>query len=213
MSPNWYSILPCLPVILLFVFSPLMYKGIRLEIVTALLVSILFAFCCDLIRRRNPKESFIAMKSFFEGMGKLFTSTVTLIICAEVFAAGLTKSGGIATMISYVSTMDAGIIAVFTVMFLIIVLASIVTGSGNAPFFSFAPMIPGITKTVGGDVPALLAPMQLSAGMGRTMSPVAGCIMAIAGMSNISPFDLVRRTIPVMALAIAITYIQALLTI
>ena len=212
-APTFYALFPLLPVVLLFVFSPLMYKGVRLEVVTALLIALLASFACDLIRRRNVKESFATMKSFFDGMGKLFSSTVTLIICAEVFAAGLTKSGGIATLISWVGSMDAGAIAIFTVMFVIVAVAAMVTGSGNAPFFSFAPMIPDAAAGVGANVAMMLVPLQLVSGIGRSMSPVAGVCMAVAGMSGITPFDLVRRTIPVMAVAMVVCYLRSLMLV
>ena len=212
-APTFYALFPLLPVVLLFVFSPLMYKGVRLEVVTALLIALLASFVCDLIRRRNVKESFATMKSFFDGMGKLFSSTVTLIICAEVFAAGLTKSGGIATLISWVGSMDAGAIAIFTVMFVIVAVAAMVTGSGNAPFFSFAPMIPDAAAGVGANVAMMLVPLQLVSGIGRSMSPVAGVCMAVAGMSVITPFDLVRRTIPVMAVAMVVCYLRSLMLV
>ena len=212
-APTFYALFPLLPVVLLFVFSPLMYKGVRLEVVTALLIALLSSFACDLIRRRNVKESFATMKSFFDGMGKLFSSTVTLIICAEVFAAGLTKSGGIATLISWVGSMDAGAIAIFTVMFVIVAVAAMVTGSGNAPFFSFAPMIPDAAAGVGANVAMMLVPLQLVSGIGRSMSPVAGVCMAVAGMSGITPFDLVRRTIPVMAVAMVVCYLRSLMLV
>ncbi|MBO7172946.1 MAG: C4-dicarboxylate transporter DcuC [Burkholderiaceae bacterium] len=212
-APTFYALFPLLPVVLLFVFSPLMYKGVRLEVVTALLIALLASFACDLLRRRNVKESFATMKSFFDGMGKLFSSTVTLIICAEVFAAGLTKSGGIATLISWVGSMDAGAIAIFTVMFVIVAVAAMVTGSGNAPFFSFAPMIPDAAAGVGANVAMMLVPLQLVSGIGRSMSPVAGVCMAVAGMSGITPFDLVRRTIPVMAVAMVVCYLRSLMLV
>ena len=212
-APTFYALFPLLPVVLLLVFSPLMYKGVRLEVVTALLIALLASFVCDLIRRRNVKESFATMKSFFDGMGKLFSSTVTLIICAEVFAAGLTKSGGIATLISWVGSMDAGAIAIFTVMFVIVAVAAMVTGSGNAPFFSFAPMIPDAAAGVGANVAMMLVPLQLVSGIGRSMSPVAGVCMAVAGMSGITPFDLVRRTIPVMAVAMVVCYLRSLMLV
>lgn len=212
-APTFYALFPLLPVVLLFVFSPLMCKGVRLEVVTALLISLLVSFACDLLRRRNVKESFATMKSFFDGMGKLFSSTVTLIICAEVFAAGLTKSGGIATLIAWVGSMDAGAIAIFTVMFVIVAVAAMVTGSGNAPFFSFAPMIPDAAAGVGANVAMMLVPLQLVSGIGRSMSPVAGVCMAVAGMSGITPFELVRRTIPVMAVAMVVCYLRSLMLV
>jgi DcuC family C4-dicarboxylate transporter len=212
-APTFYALFPLLPVVLLFVFSPLMYKGVRLEVVTALLIALLVSFACDLLRRRNVKESFATMKSFFDGMGKLFSSTVTLIICAEVFAAGLTKSGGIATLIAWVGSMDAGAIAIFTVMFVIVAVAAMVTGSGNAPFFSFAPMIPDAAAGVGANVAMMLVPLQLVSGISRSMSPVAGVCMAVAGMSGITPFELVRRTIPVMAVAMVVCYLRSLMLV
>ena len=123
-------------------------------------------------------------------MGKVFTSTVFLIVCAEVFAAGLTKSGGIAEIINSVSGMQAGGYAVFTVMFLIVVGSAFVMGSGNAAFFSFAPMIPDIAAKVGLNAAFMISPLQLASGMARSSSPIAGVTIAIAGLSGLNPFDL-----------------------
>ncbi len=211
--PVFYAIFPLVPVFLLFVFSPLVYKGIRMEVVTALITSMLIAFVVDGLRRRNLKDSLETLRAYPQGMGKVFTSTVFLIVCAEVFAAGLTKSGGINTIIQSVSSMDAGAVAVFTVMFLIVVCSAMVTGSGNASFFSFAPMIPDAAAHVGGNAAFMLSPLQLSSGMGRSMSPVAGVTIAVAGLSGVDPFQLIRRSIPVMIVAIAATYVRSVMLI
>ena len=212
-APLWYALFPLIPVILLFVFSPLMYKGIRMEVVTALLVSTFVALILDGIRRMNLKESIGTIKTFAQGMGKVFTSTVFLIVCAEVFAAGLTKSGGIAEIINSVSGMQAGGYAVFTVMFLIVVGSAFVMGSGNAAFFSFAPMIPDIAAKVGLNAAFMISPLQLASGMARSSSPIAGVTIAIAGLSGLNPFDLIRRSIPVMVIAIIATYLRSLMLI
>lgn len=210
-APLWYALFPLIPVILLFVFSPLVYKGIRMEVVTALLVSTFTALILDGIRRMNLKESIGTIKTFAQGMGKVFTSTVFLIICAEVFAAGLTKSGGIAEIINSVSGMHSGGYAVFTVMFLIVVGSAFVMGSGNAAFFSFAPMIPDIAAKVGLNAAFMISPLQLASGMARSSSPIAGVTIAIAGLSGLNPFDLIRRSIPVMVVAIIATYVRSLM--
>ena len=141
-------------------------------------------------------------------MGKVFTSTVFLIVCAEVFAAGLTKSGGIAEIINSVSGMQAGGYAVFTVMFLIVVGSAFVMGSGNA-----APMIPDIAAKVGLNAAFMISPLQLASGMARSSSPIAGVTIAIAGLSGLNPFDLIRRSIPVMVIAIIATYLRSLMLI
>ncbi len=212
-APWFYALFPLIPVILLFVFSPLMYKGIRMEVVTALLTSAFLAFVIDGVRRRNLKESIAGLKFYAQGMGKVFTSTVFLIVSAEVFAAGLMKSGGINTLIQSVSGLDAGAVAVFTIMFLICVGSAFVTGSGNAAFFSFAPMIPGVAETVGANAAFMMSPLQLATGMARSSSPVAGVAIAIAGVTGLDPFQLVRRTIPVMIIAIVVTYLRSLMLI
>lgn len=173
-APAFYAFFPLIPVIMLFVFSPLMYKGIRMEVVTALLCSTLFALVIHGIRTRSLKECLASLKAFAQGMGKVFTSTVFLIVCAEVFAQGLTKSGGIDTIIQAVSSMDAGAIALYTAMVVIVALASFVTGSGNASFFSFAPMIPDAALTVGANAAFMISPLQLISGIMRSSSPVAG---------------------------------------
>ena len=211
--PHFYALFPLIPVILLFVFSPLMYKGIRMEVVTALLSSAFFAFIVDGIRRSNLRDSISGLKSYAQGMGKVFSSTVFLIISAEVFAAGLMKSGGITTIIQSVSGMDAGAMAVFTAMFVIVVGSAFVMGSGNAAFFSFAPMIPDAAAAVGANAAFMMSPLQLASGMARSSSPVAGVAIAIAGLTGLDPFQLVRRTIPVMLLAILATYLRSLMLI
>ena len=211
--PMVYALFPLIPVIMLFVFSPLMVKAIRMEVVTAILSSTFLAFVADALLRGNFKASVDQLRAYAQGMGKVFSSTVFLIVCAEVFATGLTKSGGIAAIIDFVSTMDSGALAVFTVMFFIVAGASLVTGSGNASFFSFAPMIPEAAAAFGANAAFMISPLQLVCGMARSSSPVAVVTIAVSGLSGVDPFTLVRRSIPVMALTILTTYLHALMMI
>lgn len=212
-APAFYAFFPLIPVIMLFVFSPLMYKGIRMEVVTALLCSTLFALVIHGIRTRSLKECLASLKAFAQGMGKVFTSTVFLIVCAEVFAQGLTKSGGIDTIIQSVSSMDAGAVALYTAMVVIVALAAFVTGSGNASFFSFAPMIPDAALTVGANAAFMISPLQLISGIMRSSSPVAGVTIAVSGLSGLDPFVVVRRSIPVMFLTGIAVYFSAMIHI
>lgn len=132
-----------------------------------------------------------------------------MIVCAETFAAGLTRSGGIQTLIEAASNLGSGYLIVYTIMFLIVGLCTFVMGSGNAAFFSFAPMIPGICQTVGGNAQWMLTGMQLSSGCIRSMSPIAGCVIAAAGLADISPFEIVRRSALPMLTAFVVIYIMS----
>ena len=202
-GPVWYAILPMVPLVLLIVFSPMVYKPIKLSLQTAIIISILLAFAVDLLTHREVKEGIARTKAVFEGMGKVFTSTVALICCAELFATGMTKVGGVTTMIQAAASMQsAGVWVMLLIMIAIMVIATLVTGSGNAAFFAFSPLLPQAAASVGMNTAVLAVPVQLSAGIARSMCPIAGVAIAVSSLAGITPFQLVRRTIPVMVLAL-----------
>lgn len=204
-GPVHYALLPVLPLVLLIVFSPMVYAGIKLSLQTGLIVSIIIAFAVDFITRRSFRESTKNTQAVFEGMGKVFTSTVGLICCAELFALGMNKLGGISALISMAASMEsAGVWVMLLVMLTIMVVATVVTGSGNAAFFAFSPLLPEAAASVGINAAVLAVPVQLSAGIARTMCPIAGVIIAVSGIAGLSPFELVRRTAPVMILALIV---------
>jgi DcuC family C4-dicarboxylate transporter len=80
------------------------------------------------------------------------------------------------------------------VLVLLLGLAAVLTGSGNAALFSFAGMIPGIAGRMNVGIIPLILPAQLAGGLFRSVSPVAGVIIAVAGAAGVSPFDIVKRT-------------------
>ncbi len=209
-GPSFYAILPMLPLALLFIFSPFIYKAVELSLVTALLVSILISFIVDLITHHNFKQCCENSKAIFEGMGKVFTTTVSLIVCAEVFALGLQKVGGIDTMISAAAALHgAGAIIMLLVMLGIMAVAAIVTGSGNAAFFAFSPLLPQAAADVGVSTLSMAVPVQMASSIARTMSPIAGVMIAVSGISGLSPVQLVRRTIPVMIVAMIVNIVAS----
>ncbi|MGS3543627.1 hypothetical protein ACB371_24010, partial [Klebsiella pneumoniae] len=78
-------------------------------------------------------------------------------------------------------------------------LAAMTTGSGNAPFYAFVEMIPKLAHSSGINPAYLSIPMLQASNLGRTISPVSGVVVAVAGMAKISPFEVVKRTsVPVL---------------
>ena len=88
-------------------------------------------------------------------------------------------------------------------------LAAFVTGSGNAAFFAFSPLLPQAAQSVAWSTVTMAVPVQLASGIARSMSPIAGVVMAVSGIAEVSPFELVRRTIPVMLLALIATFLAS----
>jgi len=57
---------------------------------------------------------------------------------------------------------------------------------------------------------ALVIPVQLSASLARSMSPISGVIIAVSGIAGLTPIELIRRTIPVMLLGLIVNVVSSL---
>jgi len=210
--PAVYALLPVLPLALLLIFSPLVLKSIRLDVVTAMLISLAVGMAFESLRHRSLRKAFSGITSFFRGMGEVFASIVTLIVAAEVFALGVKATGLISAMVAFVegNALGSGVMVV-TLVFLLGV-AALLTGSGNAALFSFSGMMPGIAARMDTPIVSLLLPAQFAGGLFRSFSPVAGVIIAVAGAANVTPFDIVRRTwVPMLGGVVATVVASQLL--
>ena len=85
------------------------------------------------------------------------------------------------------------------------------TGSGNAAFFAFAPLLPQAAGSVMWQTAVMAVPVQLASGIARSMSPISGVTMAVSGLADLSPFEVVRRTLPVMALGLTSSFVLSLI--
>ena len=200
--PLIYAIIPVIPIILLIVFSEIFSffpVPITLDTTTAMIISLFIAVLFEMIRTRNIRQVFDSLKTFWDGMGNIFKTVVTLIIAADIFAKGLISLGFIDGLLSLSLNLGLNAVGISVVMTLMIFLASILMGSGNASFFAFGPLIPNIAKQLGVSSTSMILPMQLSASMGRTVSPVAGIIIAVAEIAGVTAMQIAKRNfIPIL---------------
>lgn len=203
-APILYALFPIAPIVMLVCLSPLVYNGVKLDTVTALMTVWLVAVIVELIRWLNPKKVLSDAMTLFKAMGSVFTSIVALIIAAEMFAAGLRATGLIALMVNGAQGAGFGLYLMGIVLTLIVGLITFLTGSGVGAYSSFAALAPDVVKTMGGSIAALVTPMQFAAGLFRAMSPVSGVVIAVAGSIGISPMSLVRRTLVPMLVGIVV---------
>ena len=198
--PAWYAILPALPIFLMIIFSKLVYSGIKLNTISALLLVWVCTVIIELIRRRDVKPVLADGAFIFKAMGGMFASIVALIICAEFFATGLKVTGLINALISHAQNLGLGLNGMTAVLTGVVGIVTFLTGSGVGAFSSFAALAPDVASGLGGTAAAFVTPMQFASGMLRGMSPVAGVIIAVAGAAGVSPMAIVRRTwIPMLA--------------
>lgn len=212
-APIWYCLLPLVPLVLIFTFSKMVVSSVKIDIATAMFISVTIALLCEVVRK-GAKETLGSLLVYFDGMGNAFARVITLIVAGQVFAHGLKTIGILDTAINAATSASIPVAVLIVIMVVVIALFSILMGSGNAPFFSFAALVPDIATKVGVGPIAMLLPMQLGSGIARSMSPIAGVIIGVAGIAGVSPFDIVKRTAPVMIVALVVsTGMSILLTL
>jgi DcuC family C4-dicarboxylate transporter len=210
-APLVYAIIPILPLVLLIGFSDILKlfpTSIQLDTTTAMFISLFVALIFELVRTRSVKKVMQSLVVFWTGMSNIFKSVVTLIIAADIFAKGLISLGFIDGLVSSSQSLGFGAIGIGIIMVIMIFLASMLMGSGNASFFAFGPLVPKIATEFGVSTTSMILPMNFAASMGRTVSPVAGVLIATADLAGVSPIDIVKRNlIPfVSALVVMLIY-------
>lgn len=199
--PKIFAILPVIPLALILIFSPLCIPTVKMNIIMAMFIGTAIGMAAQLIRTHRPKQVCEDLQIFFDGMGRQLANVVTIIIAGEFFAKGLTTTGSIDALIEGAQHTGFGAAGLTLVMIGIIAACSILMGSGNAPFFAFANLVPDIAMKTGVNAAFMILPMHLIASSARAISPITGVIIVASGMAGISPFDLVKRTAVPMAVS------------
>jgi C4-dicarboxylate transporter, DcuC family len=215
-SPLAYAILPVLPLILLMTFNAFFQTGehpIVLDTTTAMLISLFVSMAFHGLVARNVRELESGIIACWNGMGRAFSTIITLIVVADIFASGLIALGLIDGLLVLSNAMGWGAIGILTLFIALIFFASILMGSGNASFFAFGPLIPDLARTLGIPGIKFLLPMQLASSMGRAASPIAGVVIATAGIAGVNPMHVARRNLlPMMLLSVLMVLIQQFAT-
>lgn len=214
--PLCYAFLPVIPMFLLFIFSELSggilpaWLRFRVDVVSALLFSLFLAFCSDLMKTRELRASLGKLTVLFDQMGKAFISIVSIILCAQVLAHGMMKIGVINLLFSMVPAGNHTLILTAVIFSTLIFLGSVLMGTGTT-FNAFASVSGEVARVAGIPVASVLIPMQFASGFGRTLSPVAGVVIAVAGLVGISPAEIIKRNAVQVTSAFVLSVIISLI--
>ena len=191
-----WAFAPLLPVVLLFVIA-FWFPNVKMSVATAMLFGFIYTM---IVTRSNPTE---LIKKFFDGMGHGYGSIIGLIIAAGVFAAGLRTCGVIDVFVEYLknSSEVAKLGAAIGPMAL-----GIMTGSGDAAGFAFNEAVTPHAPEFGMTSPDLGYLAIVSATLGRVSSPIAAGVIIIAGIANVSPLEVIKRSLPVNAAVLVFLY-------
>ena len=227
MPPMIYAILPVIPLVLILGFSSVLDSllvavgiytpeevkasagtAIKMNVPVAMLISTFITILFEMIRYKSVVETLNSIMIFFKGMGHLFVITVSLIVCGQVFANGLLSVGFVDTLISSAQSAGFGVLAIISFVSILLAVCAFLMGSGNAAFFSFAPLIPNIAKSFGVETIIMIAPIQIITGFGRCVSPIAPAILAISTMAKVNPLQVIKRTAIPMLTAVVVNIIM-----
>ena len=191
-APNYYAILPLLPIIGVLVFDG-KWGLPNLHIVTVMVLCFIITAVVDFLRSFNAKQTFDNLIVAYRGMADAFAGVVMLLVAAGVFAQSLSTIGFITNLIGSAQSFGGSAFFMMLVLAVITILATMATGSGNAAFYAFAELIPKLATQMGVNPAFLTIPMLQASNLGRGLSPVSGVVVAVSGMGKISPFEIVKR--------------------
>ena len=191
-APNYYAILPLLPIIGVLIFDG-KWGLPNLHIVTVMVLCFIITAIVDFLRSFNAKQTFDNLVVAYRGMADAFAGVVMLLVAAGVFAQSLSTIGFITNLIDSAQSFGGSAFFMMLVLAVITILATMATGSGNAAFYAFAELIPRLATQMGVNPAFLTIPMLQASNLGRGLSPVSGVVVAVSGMGNISPFEIVKR--------------------
>lgn len=191
------AIVPVIPLVLLILGSK--YTNWGMTVPAAMLIGTFVALA---ISRTSPAE---VTKAFFDGMGKAYADIMGIIIAAGVFTAGLTATGLIEALLKGMTGVKGAIGAAGTWGPMLIATLS---GSGDAATIAFNNAVTPHAAQFGMTIVKLGSLAQLAGSLGRTMSPVAGACIIVAGIAGVSPMEVAKRNMPGMILASIVAFVM-----
>ena len=154
----------------------------------------------------NKQKIGEASKKFCRGACDGFCDVVILIAAAAMFASGMKAIGLTGALVDAMKGSQS--VAMFAAAAGPFVMAAI-SGSGNAAALAFNQAITPNAADFGLTIVQLGAVAQIAAGLGRSMSPVAGGVIILAGIAGVNPMEVVKRTaIPAIVALIVVTLLM-----
>lgn len=205
--PYFYIILPLIPLII--IFADYFIDSINIDVISANIMGFTISFIVEFLTREDKKNIPNDIVIVLKAMGNIFVTVVSIIISASVFAEGIKILGGISIFTNMISDFQGATIVIMVLLTGITYIFAIIMGSGAAPFFAFGPLTPAIATKLGVPTITLLLPMELATSIGRASSPVCGALIAIAGVAEVTPMALAKRTAPLLFIMLIINIITS----
>lgn len=191
----FYALMPILPIIILILGTTGVVPFLKMDVPQAMIIGALASF---LATRKNPVKM---SNAFFDGMGKAYGEILGIIIAAGVFVSGMTAMGLVKAFTTAMLNNPAIVkICAAAGSFIL----GLVTGSGDAAAFAFNEAVTPHAQEFGMSAVQMGSMAMLGGTLGRTMSPIAGATIIIAGIAGVNPMEVAKRNFLPMVGAVII---------
>ncbi|WP_245741393.1 C4-dicarboxylate transporter DcuC [Propionispira arboris] len=190
-----YALMPILPIAILIVCSTLFVDKVKMDVPQAMLIG---AAVSLFVTRTHPVN---LSNAFFEGMGKAYGSIIGIIISAGVFVSGLTAMGLVNNFMDIMLNNPA-IVKICAAVGPFVL--GVIMGSGDAATFAFNEAITPHAQDFGLSQVQMGSMATLGGTLGRTMSPIAGATIIVAGIAGVNPMEIAKRNCLPMVLAMVV---------
>ena len=190
-----YALMPIIPIAILLLGATKIVPIFKMGVAQAMIIGCILALA---VTRTNPAE---LTKSFFDGMGKAYADIIGIIISAGVFVAGMNAMGLVKAFTNAMLHNPAIVkIAASVGPFLL----GLIVGSGDAATFAFNEAITPHAADFGMTPVQMGSMATLGGTLGRTMSPIAGATIIVAGIAGVNPMEIAKRNALPMVLAMVV---------
>ena len=190
-----YALMPIIPIAILLLGATKIVPMFKMGVAQAMIIGCILALA---VTRTNPAE---LTKSFFDGMGKDYADIIGIIISAGVFVAGMNAMGLVKAFTNAMLNNPAIVkIAASVGPFLL----GLIVGSGDAATFAFNEAITPHAADFGMTPVQMGSMATLGGTLGRTMSPIAGATIIVAGIAGVNPMEIAKRNALPMVLAMVV---------
>lgn len=190
-----YALMPIIPIAILLLGATKIVPMFKMGVAQAMIIGCILALA---VTRTNPAE---LTKSFFDGMGKAYADIIGIIISAGVFVAGMNAMGLVKAFTNAMLNNPAIVkIAASVGPFLL----GLIVGSGDAATFAFNEAITPHAADFGMTPVQMGSMATLGGTLGRTMSPIAGATIIVAGIAGVNPMEIAKRNALPMLLAMVV---------
>lgn len=190
-----YALMPIIPIAIILLGATKIVPIFKMGVAQAMIIGCILALA---VTRTNPAE---LTKSFFDGMGKAYADIIGIIISAGVFVAGMNAMGLVKAFTNAMLNNPAIVkIAASVGPFLL----GLIVGSGDAATFAFNEAITPHAADFGMTPVQMGSMATLGGTLGRTMSPIAGATIIVAGIAGVNPMEIAKRNALPMVLAMVV---------